>query len=127
MQDIEKEGAALKLHLEVSDDEDDDDEQDEATAAATAINGVRAAPAKIHIVETVVVKPRKPSLVHLNTLDVPDLALKAQRRWVLYQGVTKRCRLSLLTNSALVIRVQMRGDREGVAGSQPMSTVVHIT
>jgi hypothetical protein len=27
------------------------------------------------------------------------------------QGVTKRCRLSLLTNSGLVIRVQMRGAR----------------
>ncbi len=26
------------------------------------------------------------------------------------QGVTKRCRLSLLTNSALVLRVQMRGE-----------------
>jgi hypothetical protein len=26
------------------------------------------------------------------------------------QGVTKKCRLSLLTNSALVIRVQMRGE-----------------
>jgi hypothetical protein len=39
--------------------------------------------------------------------------------------VTKRCRLSLLTNSALVIRVQMRGEG-GVAGSQPMSTAVQI-
>jgi hypothetical protein len=29
------------------------------------------------------------------------------------QGVTKRCRLSLLTNSSLVIRVQMRGDGGG--------------
>jgi hypothetical protein len=27
-----------------------------------------------------------------------------------FQGVTKRCLLSLLTNSALVIRVQMRGE-----------------
>ncbi len=44
----------------------------------------------------------------------------------LVQGVTKRCRLSLLTNSALVIRDQMRGEG-GVAGSQPMSTAVHIT
>jgi hypothetical protein len=42
------------------------------------------------------------------------------------QGVTKRCRLSLLTNSALVKRVQMRGEG-GVAGSQPMSIAVHIT
>jgi hypothetical protein len=43
-----------------------------------------------------------------------------------YQGVTKRCRLYSLTNSALVIRVQMRGRGE-VAGSQPMTTAVHIT
>jgi hypothetical protein len=28
----------------------------------------------------------------------------------LLQGVTKRCRLSLLTNNTLVIRVQMRGE-----------------
>jgi hypothetical protein len=42
------------------------------------------------------------------------------------QGVTKRCRPSLLTNRARVIRVQMRGER-GVAGSQPMSTAVNIT
>jgi hypothetical protein len=27
-----------------------------------------------------------------------------------HQGVTKRCRLSLLTNSTLVLRVQMRGE-----------------
>jgi hypothetical protein len=48
----------------------------------------------------------------------------------LHQEVTKRCRLSLLTISALVIRVQMRGEevgRWGVAGSQPMSTALHIT
>ncbi len=42
------------------------------------------------------------------------------------QGVTKRCRLSLLTNSALVYESQC-GGWEGVAGSQPMSTAVHIT
>ncbi len=41
-------------------------------------------------------------------------------------GVTKRCRLFLLTNSALVIRVQMR-DIGVSAESQPMSTAVHIT
>ncbi len=41
------------------------------------------------------------------------------------QGVTKRCRLSWMTNSALVyLWAQMLG-REGVAGSQPMSTAVH--
>ncbi len=36
------------------------------------------------------------------------------------------CHLSVLTNSALVMRVQMRGGG-GLAGSQPMSTAVHIT
>ncbi len=43
------------------------------------------------------------------------------------EGVTKRYRLSLLTNtcSALVIRVQMRVEG-GVAGSRPMSFAVHI-
>ncbi len=46
----------------------------------------------------------------------------------LEQGVTKRCRLSLLTNSAQQIGVQMRvGGGGGIAGSQPMSTAVHIT
>ncbi len=44
------------------------------------------------------------------------------------QGVTKRCRLSLLTNSALVYESQCGGDGGGgVAGSQPMSIAVHIT
>jgi hypothetical protein len=42
------------------------------------------------------------------------------------QGSQKRCHLSLLTNSAFVILVQMRGEG-GVAGSQPMSAAVHIT
>jgi hypothetical protein len=37
------------------------------------------------------------------------------------------CHLSVLTNSALVIWVQMRGGGGGVAGSQPISTAVHIT
>ncbi len=46
--------------------------------------------------------------------------------WVLCSRGTKRCRLFLLTNSAFVIRVQIRGEG-GVAGSQPMSTAVHIT
>jgi hypothetical protein len=40
-----------------------------------------AEPANIQIVETDVVKPRKPSLVHLNTPDCLDLT-KTQRRWV---------------------------------------------
>jgi hypothetical protein len=39
------------------------------------------------------------------------------------QGVTKRCRLSWLTNSALVYEPK-RGGRGGVAGSQPLSTAV---
>ncbi len=42
------------------------------------------------------------------------------------QGVTKRCRLSLLTNGALIYVSKCRG-RGSVAGSQPMSTAVHIT
>jgi len=41
-------------------------------------------------------------------------------------GGTKRCRLSLLTNSVLVYESQC-GGRRGVTGSQPMSTAVHIT
>ncbi len=41
-----------------------------------------------------------------------------------YQGVTKRCRLSCLTYSALVNEPKC-GGRGGVAGSQPMSTGVH--
>ncbi len=39
------------------------------------------------------------------------------------RGVTKRCRLSWLTNSALVYEPKC-GVRRGVAGSQPMSTAV---
>jgi hypothetical protein len=39
------------------------------------------------------------------------------------QGFTKRCRLSWLTNSALVHECKC-GGRRGVAGSQPMSTAV---
>ncbi len=44
--------------------------------------------------------------------------------WLRTQGVTKRCRLSWLTNSALVYEPKC-GGRGGVAGSQPMSTDVH--
>jgi hypothetical protein len=40
------------------------------------------------------------------------------------QEVTKRCRLSWLTNSALVYEPKC-GDRGGVTGSQSMSTAVH--
>ncbi len=45
-----------------------------------------------------------------------------------YQGVTKRCRLSLLTNSALVIRVQMRGEGRsyGVSANE-QSCAHHVT
>jgi hypothetical protein len=39
------------------------------------------------------------------------------------QGVTKRCRLSLLTNSAFVYEPKCGG--EEVAGYQPMSTAIH--
>ncbi len=42
------------------------------------------------------------------------------------EGVTKRCRLSLLTNCAHVYESKC-GGRGGVAGSQPMNTAVHIT
>ncbi len=44
------------------------------------------------------------------------------------QGVKKKCRLSLLTNSALVIRVQMRGEG-GVAGvsANEYSCAYHMT
>ncbi len=41
------------------------------------------------------------------------------------QGVTKRCRLPWLTNSALVYEPKC-GEGEKVAWSQPMSTAVHM-
>jgi hypothetical protein len=40
------------------------------------------------------------------------------------QGVTMRCRLSWLTNSALVY--ELKSEKGGVGGSQPMSTAVHM-
>ncbi len=40
-------------------------------------------------------------------------------------GVTKRCRLSWLTNSALVYKPKLRGEG-GSCGSWPMSTAVHM-
>jgi hypothetical protein len=44
------------------------------------------------------------------------------------QGVTKRGPLSLLTNSALVSYTSPKaGEEGGVAGSQAMSTAIHIT
>ncbi len=42
-----------------------------------------------------------------------------------YQGVTQRCRLSWLTNSAPVYEPKC-GGKGRVAGSQPMSTAVHM-
>ncbi len=42
-----------------------------------------------------------------------------------YHGVTKRCRLSWLTNSALIYGPK-RGGGGDFAGSQPMSTSVHM-
>jgi hypothetical protein len=50
--------------------------------------------------------------------------IKIQEPWTSYQGVTKRLRQSLLTNSALSPNARGGG---GVAGSQPVSTAVHIT
>jgi hypothetical protein len=44
-------------------------------------------------------------------------------RWE--QGVTKRCRLSWLTNSALVYEPKC-GGMGGGAESRPMSTAVHV-
>ncbi len=40
-------------------------------------------------------------------------------------GVTKRCRLSWPTNSALVYEPKCGGGGGGVAVSQPMSTALH--
>jgi hypothetical protein len=42
-----------------------------------------------------------------------------------YQGVTNICRLSWLTNSAPVYEPKC-GGKGGVAGSQTMSTAVHM-
>ncbi len=52
-----------------------------------------------------------------------------QRSNYLYQRVTKRCRLSWLTNSALVIRVQMRGEGWGSCGvsANEYSCAHHVT
>jgi hypothetical protein len=50
---------------------------------------------------------------------------KRERGFICFaQVVTKRCRLSWLTNSPLVYEPKC-GDRWGVAGSQPMSAAVH--
>ncbi len=47
-------------------------------------------------------------------------------KFIVMQGVTKRCRLSWLTNSALVY-ASPNAWEWGVAGSQTMRTAVHIT
>ncbi len=57
------------------------------------------------------------------------LRIKSKFNWpvgyVTYvQGVTKRCRLTWLTNGALVYEPKC-GGRGGVEGYQPMSTAVH--
>jgi hypothetical protein len=58
--------------------------------------------------------------------ELPDVELPKPETGikVRYLGVTKRCRLSWLTNSALVYEPKC-GGRRGVRGSQPMSTAVH--
>ncbi len=43
----------------------------------------------------------------------------------LLRGLQKRCRLSWLTNSALVYEPKKYRGRRSVTGSQPMSTAVH--
>jgi hypothetical protein len=50
--------------------------------------------------------------------------LSADKNPAVIQGVAKRCHLSCLTNSALVHESKC-GGREGVSGSQLMSTAVH--
>ncbi len=45
--------------------------------------------------------------------------------YTVHQRFTKRCRLSWLTNSALVYEPKC-GGREEMRGSQPMSTAVHV-
>ncbi len=60
-----------------------------------------------------------PSILHVRL--VPSV----RRRDLFKQGVTRRCRLSWLTNSALVYRVQMRGD-SGVSANE-YSCAHHVT
>jgi hypothetical protein len=63
-------------------------EKDKAEDVKDGLPVIIAEPARIQIVETDVVKPRKPSLVHLNTPDSLDLT-KTQRRWVTRQSVSQ--------------------------------------
>jgi hypothetical protein len=44
-----------------------------------------------------------------STLPYDSVPIRYDPTGTYNQGVTKRCRLSLMTNSALIIRVQMRG------------------
>jgi hypothetical protein len=58
-------------------------------------------------------------------LSVESVRSTDNKKWSTVQGVTKRCRLSLLTNSALLYESQCRKGGGG-AGSQPMSTAERI-
>jgi len=79
LQDITREGEALKLRL----NETEDEEEEEEVKREVKLE-VGSLPARIQIVETDVVKPRKPSLVHLTAPDMMDLT-KAQRRYKVVQ------------------------------------------
>ncbi len=62
-----------------------------------------------------------PSCLNFHT-EFPHLYRRRDNK----RGVTERCRLSWLTNSALVYESKCGGMGGGViAGSQPMSTAVH--
>ncbi len=63
---------------------------------------------------------------HQNGIDLGARNFLTRSHDSVLQGATKRCRLSLLTNSALVYESKC-GGRGGVEGSQLMSTAVHIT
>jgi hypothetical protein len=79
IQEPEREGEALKLRLDEAEDDEEDAEAVDGTPA-TKSGGQQEQPLKIHIVETQMVRPRKPSLVHTTTsLELPDTT-KAQRR-----------------------------------------------
>ncbi len=70
------------------------------------------------------------AMARWQTMDVLQPINKAQDKHRIWIGHCSGLRLSLLTNSALVYESQCRGmvwGGGGVAGSQPMSTAVHIT
>ncbi len=54
-----------------------------------------------------------------------ELPASMSSRVSVSHGITKRCCLSWLTNSALECETKCGGRGGGVAGSQPMSTIVH--